>query len=73
MPALSPTMEQGNLVEWKIKEGDQVNTGDILADIETDKASMGALLPLAAALTMCGMAAEVQEHEPRPQSRATQA
>jgi pyruvate dehydrogenase E2 component (dihydrolipoamide acetyltransferase) len=42
MPALSPTMEQGNLAEWKVKAGDEVAAGDILADIETDKATMGA-------------------------------
>jgi pyruvate/2-oxoglutarate dehydrogenase complex dihydrolipoamide acyltransferase (E2) component len=44
MPALSPTMELGNLVDWKVKEGDSVSTGDVLADIETDKATLGALL-----------------------------
>ena len=42
MPALSPTMEQGNLVEWKVKVGDSVAPGDVLADIETDKATLGA-------------------------------
>ena len=42
MPALSPTMEQGNLVEWKVKEGDTVAPGDVLADVETDKATLGA-------------------------------
>ena len=40
LPALSPTMEQGNLVKWLVKEGQQVNSGDILAEIETDKATM---------------------------------
>ena len=40
MPALSPTMTKGNLVKWHKKEGDIVNSGDILADIETDKAVM---------------------------------
>ena len=40
LPALSPTMEQGNLVKWLVKEGQQVNSGDILAQIETDKATM---------------------------------
>lgn len=38
MPALSPTMAQGNLSAWHVKEGDQVTAGDVLADIETDKA-----------------------------------
>src|SRR5687768_4139021 len=40
MPALSPTMEQGKLAKWLKKEGDQVKPGDILAEIETDKATM---------------------------------
>ncbi|MDG3042831.1 pyruvate dehydrogenase complex E1 component subunit beta [Roseicyclus marinus] len=40
MPALSPTMEEGTLAKWLVKEGDTVNAGDILAEIETDKATM---------------------------------
>jgi len=40
MPALSPTMEEGMLSKWMVKEGDTVNSGDILAEIETDKATM---------------------------------
>ena len=40
MEALSPTMEEGRLVEWKKKEGDPVAVGDVLADVETDKAVM---------------------------------
>jgi len=40
MPALSPTMEKGNLAKWLKKEGDSVKSGDILAEIETDKATM---------------------------------
>ena len=40
MPALSPTMEEGTLSKWLVKEGDQVKSGDILAEIETDKATM---------------------------------
>jgi pyruvate dehydrogenase E2 component (dihydrolipoamide acetyltransferase) len=40
MPALSPTMEQGKLARWLVKEGDKVASGDILAEIETDKATM---------------------------------
>ena len=40
MPALSPTMEQGTLAKWLVKEGDVVKSGDILAEIETDKATM---------------------------------
>jgi pyruvate dehydrogenase E2 component (dihydrolipoamide acetyltransferase) len=40
MPALSPTMEQGNLAKWLVKEGDKVSSGDLLAEIETDKATM---------------------------------
>ncbi len=40
MPALSPTMEEGKLAKWHVKEGDEVHSGDILAEIETDKATM---------------------------------
>ena len=40
MPALSPTMTEGTLSKWLVKEGDQVKAGDILAEIETDKATM---------------------------------
>src|SRR5215475_4371434 len=40
MPALSPTMEKGNLAKWLKREGDKVKSGDILAEIETDKATM---------------------------------
>ncbi|HEY0958401.1 MAG TPA: pyruvate dehydrogenase complex E1 component subunit beta [Novosphingobium sp.] len=40
MPALSPTMEEGKLARWLVKEGDSVSSGDILAEIETDKATM---------------------------------
>jgi pyruvate/2-oxoglutarate dehydrogenase complex dihydrolipoamide acyltransferase (E2) component len=39
MPALSPTMEEGTLAKWLVKEGDTVKSGDILAEIETDKAT----------------------------------
>ena len=38
MPALSPTMEQGKIASWTVKEGDKVEAGDVLAEIETDKA-----------------------------------
>src|SRR5262245_57806128 len=40
MPALSPTMEKGNLAKWVKKEGDAVKAGDVIAEIETDKATM---------------------------------
>ena len=40
MPALSPTMEEGNLAKWHVKEGDTVKSGDVIAEIETDKATM---------------------------------
>jgi pyruvate/2-oxoglutarate dehydrogenase complex dihydrolipoamide acyltransferase (E2) component len=39
MPALSPTMEKGNLSKWLKKEGDKVKPGDVIAEIETDKAT----------------------------------
>src|SRR5262249_33532266 len=42
MPALSPTMTEGNLAKWLKKEGDEVHSGDVLAEIETDKATMEA-------------------------------
>jgi len=40
MPALSPTMEEGTLAKWYVKKGDTVNAGDVIAEIETDKATM---------------------------------
>ena len=40
MPALSPTMTEGNLAKWHVKEGDEVAAGDVIAEIETDKATM---------------------------------
>ena len=40
MPALSPTMEEGKLAKWLVKEGDSVSSGDVIAEIETDKATM---------------------------------
>ena len=40
MPALSPTMEEGTLAKWLVKEGDSVESGDVIAEIETDKATM---------------------------------
>lgn len=40
MPALSPTMEEGTLAKWLVKEGDTVTSGDVIAEIETDKATM---------------------------------
>ena len=40
MPALSPTMTHGNLAKWLVKKGDQIKAGDLIAEIETDKATM---------------------------------
>ena len=40
MPALSPTMNQGNIAKWRKKEGDKIEVGDILCEIETDKATL---------------------------------
>src|ERR1700743_600316 len=40
MPALSPTMEEGNLAKWHVKVGDKVESGQVIAEIETDKATM---------------------------------
>ena len=39
MPALSPTMEEGTLAKWLVKVGDKISSGDIMAEIETDKAT----------------------------------
>lgn len=41
LPALSPTMEMGTIISWEKKEGDKLNEGDLLCEIETDKATMG--------------------------------
>lgn len=41
LPALSPTMESGTIISWEKSEGDKLNEGDLLAEIETDKATMG--------------------------------
>ena len=40
MPSLSPTMTEGNLTKWLVKVGDEVKAGDVIAEIETDKATM---------------------------------
>ena len=40
MPALSPTMEEGKIAKWLVKEGDEISAGDVIAEIETDKATM---------------------------------
>ena len=40
MPALSPTMTEGTLAKWLVSEGDSISSGDVLAEIETDKATM---------------------------------
>lgn len=40
MPALSPTMTEGNIAAWKVKEGDEFSAGDVLLEVETDKAQM---------------------------------
>ena len=40
MPALSPTMTEGNLTKWLVSEGQQIKAGDVIAEIETDKATM---------------------------------
>ena len=40
MPALSPTMTEGTLAKWHVKEGDQITSGDVIAEVETDKATM---------------------------------
>src|SRR5437899_2159526 len=51
MPALSPTMTEGNLAKWLKKEGDEVRSGDVLAEIETDKATMEVKADIDAALS----------------------
>ena len=57
MEALSPTMEEGRLVEWKKQEGDAVAVGDVLAEVETDKAVMDLLARAAGVLLKHGIAA----------------
>ena len=46
MPALSPTMTEGNLAKWNKKEGDKIKAGDVIAEIETDKATMEVEAPI---------------------------
>jgi pyruvate/2-oxoglutarate dehydrogenase complex dihydrolipoamide acyltransferase (E2) component len=41
MPALSPTMSEGTIVQWNIQEGGKVNIGDVICEIQTDKATIG--------------------------------
>lgn len=41
MPALSPTMESGDIISWNKKEGDKIEIGDVVCDIQTDKATVG--------------------------------
>ena len=50
MPALSPTMEEGTLAKWLVKEGDTVSSGDLIAEIETDPATETAVEDLASQL-----------------------
>ena len=42
MPRLSDTMEKGTIIKWHVSEGDEVSAGDVLADVETDKATLDA-------------------------------
>ena len=53
MPALSPTMSQGNIVAWKKAEGDQVAPGDILCEVETDKVGAGSCVAVARRAGAC--------------------
>ena len=48
MPALSPTMEKGNLAKWLKKEGETIKSGDVIAEIETDKATWKSRRPMRA-------------------------
>jgi pyruvate dehydrogenase E1 component beta subunit len=78
MPALSPTMEEGTLAKWFVKEGDEVSSGDILAEIETDKATMefeavdeGVISKILVAAGMTGEDEEASsEAEPAPTATA---
>jgi len=63
MEALSPTMEEGRLVKWAKNEGDAVKSGDVLAEVETDKAIMSP-----EAMVSCGSAWPTRE-TPRPLER----
>ena len=68
MPALSPTMEKGNLAKWLKKEGDKVKSGDVIAEIETDKyqASPPEIVCLVGFLSFCIPAALAKAVNARP-------
>lgn len=61
LPALSPTMESGTIISWEKKEGDKLNEGDLLAEIETDKATMGFETPEEGYLAKIVVAAGTKE------------
>ena len=66
MPALSPTMEEGTLAKWLVKEGDTVKSGDVLAEIETDKATMEFEAIDAEVREIVNEAADFAEQTPEP-------
>ena len=66
MPALSPTMEKGNLAKWLKKEGDKVKSGDVIAEIETDKATMEVEAIDAEVRDIVNASADFAQHDPEP-------
>ena len=62
LPALSPTMEQGTIVTWEKKVGDQLSEGDLLCEIETDKATMGFETPEEGFLTKIHHRSRYERH-----------
>jgi pyruvate dehydrogenase E2 component (dihydrolipoamide acetyltransferase) len=76
MPALSPTMEEGNLAKWLVKEGDNVAPGDVIAEIETDKATMeveavdeGTVAKLVVPAGTEGVKVNTRDRDPRRRGR----
>ena len=72
MPALSPTMEEGKLAAWHVKEGDRVRSGDVVAEIETDKATMEVEAPEDGMIEKLLLAAGTEPVEQADRPRACQ-
>ena len=68
MPALSPTMEEGTLSKWLVKAGDTVRSGDVIAEIETDKATMEVEAVDAEVKRIVADAAEFARTAPEPEA-----
>ena len=66
MPALSPTMTEGKLAKWHVKVGDEVKSGQVICEIETDKATMEVEAVDADIRKIVNDAAEFSQHSPEP-------